>query len=77
MNWLVWKFLNCSYVSWLQVKRTSSWNKACEELKRHQNLLEKMRLATNNFTSPPPDTSSSESEVESDEVSKYKNVSFS
>ena len=27
----------------LQVKRTSSWNKACEELKRHQDLLEKRR----------------------------------
>jgi hypothetical protein len=27
----------------LQVKRTSSWNKACEELKRHQDLLEKLR----------------------------------
>uniref|UniRef100_A0A1B6CUA8 MYND-type domain-containing protein n=1 Tax=Clastoptera arizonana TaxID=38151 RepID=A0A1B6CUA8_9HEMI len=48
----------------LQVKRTSSWNKACEELKRHQNLLEKMRVATQDFTCPPPD-SSSESEAES------------
>ena len=27
----------------LQVKRTSSWNKACEELKRHQDLLDKLR----------------------------------
>ncbi|XP_075212466.1 zinc finger MYND domain-containing protein 11 [Lycorma delicatula] len=51
----------------LQVKRTSSWNKACEELKRHQDLLEKMRVATNNFTTPPPDSSSSESEIDSDE----------
>lgn len=51
----------------LQVKRTSAWNKACEELKRHQDLLEKLRLATNNFTAPPPDTSSSESEIESDD----------
>ncbi|PSN41957.1 hypothetical protein C0J52_06431 [Blattella germanica] len=28
----------------LQVKRTSTWNKACEELKRHQDLLDKLTL---------------------------------
>lgn len=49
------------------MKRTSSWNKACEELKKHQDLLEKLRVATNNFTTAPPD-SSSESEAESTHV---------
>ncbi|XP_046669765.1 zinc finger MYND domain-containing protein 11-like isoform X2 [Homalodisca vitripennis] len=49
----------------LQVKRTSSWNKACEELKRHQDLLEKLRLATNNFTTPSQDSSSDSSDNES------------
>ncbi|XP_054271302.1 zinc finger MYND domain-containing protein 11 isoform X2 [Macrosteles quadrilineatus] len=46
----------------LQVKKTSSWNKACEELKRHQDLLEKLRLATNNFTAPAQDSSSDSSD---------------
>jgi len=27
----------------LQVKRTSLWNKACEELRRHQDLLSKFK----------------------------------
>lgn len=51
-----------------QVKRTSSWNKACEELKRHQDLLEKLRLATNNFTMPSPDSSSDDSDDDSVKV---------
>lgn len=42
----------------LQVKRTSSWNKACEELKRYQKQLEKLREETDNFTKPFVDSSS-------------------
>ena len=47
----------------LQVKRTSSWNKACEELKRYQKQLEKLREETENFTKPFVDSSSDESDV--------------
>jgi hypothetical protein len=47
----------------LQVKRTSSWNKACEELKRHQDLLEKMRNSGRTYT----DSSSDEEEEEEDD----------
>ncbi|KAK3923425.1 Zinc finger MYND domain-containing protein 11 [Frankliniella fusca] len=50
----------------LQVKRTSSWNKACEELKRHQLLLEEMRQATNDFTK----FESSEDEIEEEDESE-------
>lgn len=50
----------------LQVKKTSSWNKACEELKRHQSLLEEMREATDNFTK----FESSEDEAEEEEDSE-------
>ena len=46
----------------LQGKRSSAWNKACEELKRHQELLEKARIATNNFTKFVESSSSSEYE---------------
>lgn len=46
----------------LQVKRTSSWNKACEELKRHQDLLEKLR----NNARTHPDSSSDEEEDDDD-----------
>ena len=47
----------------LQVKRTSSWNKACEELKRHQDLLDKLRnnaLAHLDSSSDDDDDSSSD-----------------
>jgi hypothetical protein len=47
----------------LQVKRTSSWNKACEELRRHQDLLEKMH--NNEFTYP--DSSSDEDDDDDDD----------
>jgi hypothetical protein len=47
----------------LQVKRTSSWNKACEELKRHQDLLEKLR----NNAHSHPDSSSDEEDDDDDE----------
>ncbi|XP_052122169.1 zinc finger MYND domain-containing protein 11 isoform X2 [Frankliniella occidentalis] len=50
----------------LQVKKTSSWNKACEELKRHQSLLDEMRRSTNDFTK----FESSEDEVEDEEDSE-------
>ncbi|EEB12129.1 zinc finger protein MYND domain-containing protein, putative [Pediculus humanus corporis] len=46
----------------LQGKRSSAWNKACEELKRHQELLEKARIATNNFTKFVESSSSSDSD---------------
>lgn len=46
----------------LQVKRSSAWNKACEELKKHQELLEKARIATDNFTKFIDSSSSSEYE---------------
>lgn len=46
----------------LQVKRSSAWNKACEELKKHQELLEKARTATDNFTKFVDSSSSSEYE---------------
>jgi hypothetical protein len=46
----------------LQVKRTSSWNKACEELKRHQDLLEKLR----NNARTHPDSSSDEEDDDDD-----------
>jgi len=40
----------------LQIKRTSAWNKACEELKRHQELLEKCKanpeFLTENYGDP-------------------------
>lgn len=36
----------------LQVKRTSLWNKACEELKKHQELLTKCQ-ADDNFLKDP------------------------
>ncbi|PNF16454.1 Zinc finger MYND domain-containing protein 11 [Cryptotermes secundus] len=47
----------------LQVKRTSSWNKACEELKRHQDLLEKLR----NNARTHPDSSSDEEDDDDDD----------
>lgn len=46
----------------LQVKRSSGWNRACEELKKHQELLEKARIATDNFTKYIDSSSSSEYE---------------
>lgn len=55
-------FVNILYS--LQVKRTSSWNKACEELKRYQKQLEKLREETDNFTKPFVDSSSDESDIE-------------
>ena len=33
-----------SFILPLQVKRTSLWNKACEELRKHQELLEKVKM---------------------------------
>ncbi|CAH0771755.1 unnamed protein product [Bemisia tabaci] len=49
----------------LQVKRTSSWNKACEELKRHQHLLEKLRQETNNFSIVADSSSDSDDDAPS------------
>lgn len=46
----------------LQVKRSSAWNRACEELKKHQELLEKARAATENFTKFIDSSSSSDYE---------------
>lgn len=46
----------------LQVKRSSAWNRACEELKKHQELLEKARAATDNFTKFIDSSSSSDYE---------------
>lgn len=46
----------------MQVKRTSGWTRACEELKKHQELLEKERVATRNFTEFVESSSSEESE---------------
>lgn len=46
----------------LQVKRSSAWNRACEELKKHQELLEKARVATENFTKFVDSSSSSDYE---------------
>lgn len=48
----------------LQVKRTSSWNKACEELKRHQDLLEKLR---NNARTHPDSSSDEEDDDDNDD----------
>ncbi|KAJ9580569.1 hypothetical protein L9F63_024249, partial [Diploptera punctata] len=49
----------------LQVKRTSSWNKACEELKRHQDLLDKHRnnAHLNSESSSDDDSDEGEEEV--------------
>ncbi|XP_021930541.1 zinc finger MYND domain-containing protein 11-like isoform X2 [Zootermopsis nevadensis] len=47
----------------LQLKRTSTFNKAFEELKRHQDLLEKMRNNGRTY----PDSSSEEEEEEEEE----------
>jgi len=47
----------------LQVKRTSSWNKACEELKRHQDLLEKLRSNAHTH----PDSSSDDDDDDDDD----------
>lgn len=46
------------------MKRTSSWNRACEELKRYQKQLDKLREETDNFTKPFVDSSSDESDDE-------------
>ncbi|RZF42237.1 hypothetical protein LSTR_LSTR004386 [Laodelphax striatellus] len=51
-----------------QVKKSSAWNKACEELKKHQKLLEKVRIVTNNFTLPAPESSSSSEDEDEEEV---------
>ncbi len=48
----------------MQVKRTSSWNRACEELKRYQKQLDKLRQETDNFTKPFVDSSSDDSDNE-------------
>ncbi|XKL59684.1 hypothetical protein PGB90_000700 [Kerria lacca] len=57
----------------LQVKRTSSWNRACEELKRYQKQLEKLREQTENFTKPFVDSSSSdESDLDGEVIKKVK-----
>jgi len=56
----------------LQVKRTSSWNKACEELKRYQKQWEKLRDETDNFTKPFVDSSSDESDVP--DVENYEKI---
>lgn len=57
----------------LQVKRTSSWNKACEELRRHQELLEKLKQETNNFTTNLESSEEEEeSEVESEPEERIK-----
>ncbi|XP_068086019.1 zinc finger MYND domain-containing protein 11 isoform X2 [Anabrus simplex] len=57
----------------LQVKRTSSWNKACEELRKHQELLEKLRVETNNFTTNL-DSSDDDSDLESEEEEEDEEV---
>jgi len=50
-----------------QVKRTSSWNKACDELRRHQELLEQKRQATNNFTNYESSEDDLDDELDDDE----------
>lgn len=64
-------YFEIKYIIFIQVKKTSTWNKACEELKRHQDLLEKLRVATNNFSMPLSDSSSDESDIESIKVSNF------
>jgi hypothetical protein len=56
----------------LQVKRTSSWNKACEELKRHQDLLDKMHNNGRTYpdSSSDDDDDDEEEEEEDDDVGK-------
>ncbi|KAK7791097.1 hypothetical protein R5R35_000516 [Gryllus longicercus] len=56
----------------LQVKRTSSWNKACEELRRHQELLEKLKKETNDFTTNLESSEEEESEPESEPEEETK-----
>ncbi|XP_065223247.1 zinc finger MYND domain-containing protein 11 isoform X2 [Planococcus citri] len=66
----------------LQIKRTSSWNKAFEEVKRHQKQLEKLREETDNYTKPFVDSSSDESDTpdvdkDIDDSSRNKSINFS
>lgn len=59
----------------LQVKRTSSWNKACEELKRHQDLLEKLHnnaLAHLDSSSDDDDDGDSSDDNDDDDDNKEK-----
>jgi len=58
----------------LQVKRTSSWNKACEELKRHQDLLDKLRnnALAHLDSSSDDDDDSSDGGGDDDEEKKKK-----
>ncbi|XP_039278814.1 zinc finger MYND domain-containing protein 11 [Nilaparvata lugens] len=58
----------------LQVKKSSAWNKACEELKKHQKLLDKLRQITNNFTLPAPESSSSSEDDDEEEEKQVKKV---
>ncbi|XP_069700462.1 zinc finger MYND domain-containing protein 11 isoform X2 [Periplaneta americana] len=64
----------------LQVKRTSSWNKACEELKRHQDLLDKVRNnahGDHDYSSDDDDDDDEEEEEEAVPVSRPRKMSRS
>ncbi|XP_049770253.1 zinc finger MYND domain-containing protein 11 [Schistocerca cancellata] len=51
----------------LQVKRTSSWNKACEELRRHQELLKKLESKGRQASSSEDEDDDEDEDEESSE----------
>jgi hypothetical protein len=57
----------------LQVKRTSSWNKACEELKRHQDLLDKLHNNAHSYLDSSSDEDDDSGDDEDGDDEKTKN----